>query len=178
MEQKKSNEEWIAEYNKAIDQGFDVPSSWLRSLLTTRDAERDEAYKQGLKDGAVNPGERRRIIEQLRAEVNDEAVEAARREEREREAYIWFDSWYAYYISNSMIGSTDFGKWASERLQALGAVEPRLLSDSVQIFSDIGNLLSKYDHKTFESGHSVLHEVNNYIIKALDPKDPLPTITK
>lgn len=49
----------------------------LRTLLTTRDAERDEAYKQGLKDGAVNPGERRRIIDQLRAEVRDEAVEAA-----------------------------------------------------------------------------------------------------
>lgn len=73
----KTNEDWIAEYNKAIDQGFDVPSSWLRTLLTTRDAERDEAYKQGLKDGAVNPGERRRIIDQLRAEVRDEAVEAA-----------------------------------------------------------------------------------------------------
>lgn len=47
----------------------------------------------------------------------------------EREAYIWFDSWYAYYINNSLIGEDDFGKWASKRLQLLGAEAPTITSD-------------------------------------------------
>lgn len=31
---KDNIEEIVKEYNKAIDQGFDVPSSWLREALT------------------------------------------------------------------------------------------------------------------------------------------------
>lgn len=50
-----------------------------------------------------------------------ELFDEERRIAREEEAYRWFNEWYAYYISPAKRDGDTFGKWASERLQEMGA---------------------------------------------------------
>jgi len=44
------------------------------------------------------------------------------REAREKEAYLWFNTWYERNIDPG--NKQMFGKWASERLQELGCTPP------------------------------------------------------
>lgn len=44
-------------------------------------------------------------------------------EAQSKEAYLWFNTWYAMRINPSTRGKEDFGKWATERLQEIGASE-------------------------------------------------------
>ncbi len=82
----KTDEEILTEFNKTFrgcdqcqygDGQGEWIERWLRTLITTLRKEQEEAvikaFKEGQEDGAVNRGERRRIIEQLRTEVQDEA---------------------------------------------------------------------------------------------------------
>ena len=49
---------------------------------------------------------------------------------REREAYLWFENWYSHYKAPLTAESNqDFGKWATERLQTLGADQSELDQD-------------------------------------------------
>lgn len=82
----KTDEEILTEFNKTFrgcdqcqygDGQGEWIERWLRTLITTLRKEQEEAvikaFKEGQEDGAVNRGERRRIIEQLRTEVQEEA---------------------------------------------------------------------------------------------------------
>jgi len=51
--------------------------------------------------------------------------EAGIKEGERREAYRWFDMWYADTISKTSTTDFSFGRWACERLQDIGAEMPR-----------------------------------------------------
>jgi len=74
---------------------------WLRNTLTTYGDQRAE-------EGA----------QQARKHYYDKVD----REAREKEAYLWFNTWYERNIDPG--NKQMFGKWASERLQELGCTPP------------------------------------------------------